>query len=82
MEQTFEITVAIQCKIEAATPDRAARAAQRFAELVGGWIDGSVGNPPFARHVRVPAAVAHSREFPFDLAALTPNEIDALYRDL
>jgi hypothetical protein len=82
MEQTFEITVTVQCKIEAATAERAAPAAQRFGELVGGWIDGSVGNSPFDYHVRVQAAVAQPREFPFDLAALTPDEIDAFYRDL
>jgi hypothetical protein len=82
MEQTFEISVTVHCKIDAGTPDRAASAAQRFAELVGGWIDGSVGNSPFDYHVRVDKAAAQPREFPFDLAALTPDEIDALYRDL
>lgn len=82
MEQTFEIAVTVQCKIEATTAERAALAAQRFAELVSGWIDGSVGNSPFDYHVRVQAAVAQARDFPFDLAAMTPDEIDALYRDL
>jgi len=38
--------------------ERAAAAAQRFAELVGGWIDGSVGNSPFDYHVRLREAVA------------------------
>jgi hypothetical protein len=82
MEQTFEVSVTVRCKIEAVTAERAAAAAQRFAELLGGWIDGSVGNSPFDYHVRVREAVAQPREFRFDLAALTPAEIDGLYRDL
>jgi hypothetical protein len=82
VEQTFEISVAARCKIEAVTAERAAVAAQRFAELVGGLIDGSVGNSPFDYHVRLREAIARPCEFPFDLAALTPDEIDALYRDL
>jgi len=58
VEQTFEISVAVRCKIEAVTAEPAAAAAQRFAELVGGWIDGSVGNSPFDYHVRLREAVA------------------------
>jgi hypothetical protein len=82
MEQTFEISVTVRCKIEAETAELAGAAAQRFAGLVGGWIDGSVGNCPFDYHVQIPEAVAQPREFQFDLAPLTPDEIDALYRDL
>lgn len=82
MERTFEIAVTVRCKIAAPTKESADTAARRFADLVRGWIDGSIGECPFDYHVDVPEAVARAREFSFDCTPLTPEEIERLFRDL
>ncbi len=82
MERTYEVHVTVRCKVAAASGQEADAAAQQFAELIGGWIDGSVGNSPFDYHVDVPTAVARASDFPWEYAPLTPEEINDLYSRL
>jgi hypothetical protein len=58
MEQTYEIEVRARCKVAAKDDQQADAAAQRFAELLGGWIDGSVGNSPLDHHLAIASATA------------------------
>jgi hypothetical protein len=82
MERTYEVSLTVRCAVAAPNKREADAAAQQFAELLGGWIDGSVGNSPFDYHVAVSQAAATRRDFEWEYAPLTPAEIAGFYRSL
>ena len=84
MESTYEIEVRVRCKVAAADKAEADEAAQQFAQIVGGWINGSSGHSPFDHYVDMAEASAKRRSGELDLNyfVLTPAKIRKLHEEL
>jgi hypothetical protein len=82
VERTYEISLLVRCKVAADNEAAADAAAQEFAELVAGWVDGSLDGSPFDHAVQVPPATARARDFEWNYGTLTPEEIKRLWEKL
>jgi hypothetical protein len=48
MERAYEASISVRFVVSAETASAADELAESFASQLAGWIDGSLGSPPFA----------------------------------